>query len=109
MSWEQVFLPEAVEDLKKLDGSIRNQVIKGIDKVSTNPLPVSEGGYGKPLGNKRGIDLTGFLKIKFLNIGIRVVYTLIREKGIMKIVIVSVRSDEQVYKEALVRKQKHVM
>ena len=33
MNWTVSYLPEAKEDLKKLDGSIRGQVIKGIRKV----------------------------------------------------------------------------
>jgi len=40
----------AKADLKELDNSQRQQVRKLIDKVSQNPLPRSEGGYGSPLG-----------------------------------------------------------
>ncbi len=100
MIWDIEYLPEAGEDLRKLDGSVRPQVLKGIRKVAGNPLPSSEGGYGKPLGNKTGHDLTNLLKIKFLNIGIRVVYKLVRDKSVMKIIIISARSDNEVYDEA---------
>lgn len=65
MIWNITFLEEALEDLKKLDGSVRVQVLKGIRKVSQNPLPASQGGYGKPLGHKNGTNLTNLLKIKF--------------------------------------------
>lgn len=64
MIWNITFLEEALEDLKKLDGSVRVQVLKGIRKVSQNPLPASQGGYGKPLGHKNGTNLTNLLKIK---------------------------------------------
>lgn len=64
MIWNITFLDEALEDLKKLDGSVRVQVLKGIRKVSQNPLPASQGGYGKPLGRKNGTNLTNLLKIK---------------------------------------------
>ena len=47
--WAVEFLPEAAEDLKRLDGSVRRIVDKAISKVSMNPLSVEEGGYGKPL------------------------------------------------------------
>ena len=68
MIWRIEFIKEAEEDLKHLDHSIQIQVLKGINKVSKNPLPESEGGYGKPLGHKLGINLTNLMKIKFKNI-----------------------------------------
>ena len=44
--WQVEYFKEAVEDLKRLDYSPRLQVLKAIDKVSSNPLPQTEGGYG---------------------------------------------------------------
>ena len=85
MTWSIEFLEEAEKDMKKLDHSAQIQVLKGISKVSQNPLPAEEGGYGKPLGNKSGTNLTNFLKIKFRDLGIRVVYKVERVNGIMKI------------------------
>lgn len=107
MTWSIEFLEEATKDMKKLDHSAQIQVLKGITKVSKNPLPVEEGGYGKPLGNKSGINLTNLLKIKFRDLGIRVVYKVERVDGVMKIIVVSARTDEQVYKEAAKRREKH--
>ncbi|WKV09447.1 type II toxin-antitoxin system RelE/ParE family toxin [Thermoanaerobacterium sp. CMT5567-10] len=105
--WNISFIPEAKKDLFKLDKSIRMVIYSGIEKVSSNPLPQSEGGYGKPLGNKHGNNLTGFFKIKYRNIGIRVVYTLVRDKKIMNIVVVSVRDDDYCYSLAEKRKRKY--
>ena len=107
MTWSIEFLEEAKKDLKKLDHSVQLQVLKGIRKVAQNPLPVQEGGYGKPLGNKTGTNLTNLLKIKFRDLGIRVVYKTMRVDGIMKIIVISARSDKQVYKEAGRRREKH--
>ena len=107
MTWSIEFLEEAKKDLKKLDHSVQLQVLKGIRKVAQTPLPVQEGGYGKPLGNKTGTNLTNLLKIKFRDLGIRVVYKTMRVDGIMKIIVISARSDEQVYKEAGRRREKH--
>lgn len=107
MTWSIEFLKEAEKDMKKLDHSAQIQVLKGIAKVSQNPQPLEEGGYGKPLGNKSGANLTNLLKIKFRDLGIRVVYKVERVDGIMKIIIVSARTDEQVYKEAAKRKNKY--
>ena len=98
--WKVSYFDEALEDLKKMDNSQRKQVLKAIDKVKTNPLPQNEGGYGKPLGNKRGINLTNLYKIKLKKSGIRVVYQIIRVKDTMEIIIVSMREDEKVYEEA---------
>ena len=95
------------KDMKKLDQSAQIQVLKGISKVSQNPLPAEEGGYGKPLGNKSGTNLTNFLKIKFRDLGIRVVYKVERVNGIMKIIVVSARTDEQVYREASKKRDRH--
>lgn len=107
MNWSIEFLEEAKKDLKRLDHSVQIQVTKGILKVAQNPLSVNEGGYGKPLGNKNGTNLTNLLKIKFCNLGIRVVYKVERTETTMKIIVVSARSDEQVYKEAAKRRAKY--
>jgi len=99
MKWQIEYLEEAKKDLKKLDRSTQIIVLKGIDKVSENPLPAQQGGYGKPLGNKSGTNLTNLLKIKFRDIGIRVVYKVEYTATVMKIIVISARADEQVYIE----------
>ncbi|WP_297417423.1 type II toxin-antitoxin system RelE/ParE family toxin [Clostridium sp.] len=100
MEWEVKYLKEAEKDLMSLDHSQQLQVLKAIYKVSKNPLSSIEGGYGKALGNKNNVNLTGYYKIKLKALGLRVVYGLIREKGIMKIIVISIRDDEMVYKIA---------
>ncbi len=107
MTWEIEFLEEAQNDLRKLDGSAKIQVLKGLKKVSQNPLPTNQGGYGKPLGSKCSSNLTGLLKIKFRDLGIRVVYKIEITNGIMKIIIISARSNDEVYKQAAFRKNKN--
>ncbi|MEI7849765.1 MAG: type II toxin-antitoxin system RelE/ParE family toxin [Chloroflexota bacterium] len=100
MKWEIEYTQEAKKDLIGLDNSQRIQVLKAIRKVSDNPLPAAEGGYGKPLGNRVSSNLAGYLKIKLLKTGLRVVYGLVRNGNIMRIIIISVRDDETVYKLA---------
>ncbi len=100
MAWTVDYLKEAEADLKGLDRSQQIQVLKAIRKVSENPLPNTEGGYGKPLGNRTSGKLAGYLKIKLVKLGLRVVYCLIRDKNTMRIVIISVRDDEKVYRMA---------
>lgn len=96
MSWIIQYLDKAKEDLRELDGSQRKQVLKAIQKVSQNPLPDYEGGYGKSLGNKNGNNLSGYYKIKLLKLGIRVVYTIIRDNEIMRVIVISIRNDGEV-------------
>ena len=106
MSWNVEYLNEAVKDMDALDGSQRILVRKAIKKVSTNPLPQSEGGYGKPLGNKGNRDLTGLLKIKLKASGIRIVYSLIRTDEKMLVIVIGVRADDEVYDIASARQSK---
>jgi mRNA interferase RelE/StbE len=100
MLWNIEYHNKAEKDLAGLDKSISVRVIKAINKVSQNPLPQSEGGYGKPLSNNQSSKLTGCMKIKLKSIGIRVVYQLLRVDNVMKIIIISVRDNDEVYKEA---------
>lgn len=99
MEWRISITEEAKKDYYKLDGAIRKQVLAGIYKVSEAPLP-SPNGYGKPLGNKNGNNLTGFFKIKYRGIGIRIVYTLDIVQTVMNIIVISERDDNYCYELA---------
>lgn len=103
MSWTLEFREEAKDDLKRLAHQQQTLVLKGMRKVLTNPLPNAEGGYGKPLGNHRGVNLTGLMKIKFKDAGLRVVYQIKREGQVMTVIVISVRDDEAVYRLAAKR------
>ena len=107
MSWIIRELPEVERDMRRLDSSQRRLVAKLLLRVRENPLPASEGGYGKPLGHKAGVDLTGLLKVKLKDVGLRVVYTLIRTETVMLVIVVGVREDEEVCSEAQARLEKH--
>ena len=104
MIYKIQYSPEALKDLYKLDKSEQARVIKAIKKVSKNPLPNYEGGYGKPLGKVGNTNLTGFLKIKLKKDGIRIVYKLIKIDNIMYILVIGARADDEVYIEANKRK-----
>lgn len=107
MNWKINYLPEANDEILSLDNSVRRNVKKTIERVAQNPLPKIEGGYGEPLGNKRGINLTGLFKIKFKGIGQRVVYALERTGNTMNVIIISARADNEVYGEAYKRRKKY--
>jgi mRNA interferase RelE/StbE len=53
------FHPEAEKDFAYLDGSVRKEAAGKIDVMTENPY------WGKPPGNKFGINLTGFYKLYF--------------------------------------------
>ena len=107
MNWEVDYLPEARKDIKNLDRSKQIIVNKAIKKVKSNPLPQAEGGYGKPLGNKHGVNLTTLQKIKLRGEGLRIVYKLVRTETSMLIVVVGAREDEEVYEIAQRRLVSH--
>ena len=66
MKWVIDYIPEVQEDIKNLDNSQWLVMRRAIEKVRQNPLPDYKGGYGKPLGNKRNINLSGCLKKRFI-------------------------------------------
>lgn len=107
MNWDITYLPEALDDLRRLDGSQRILIRKAIQKVASNPLPETEGGYGKLLGNKNNTNLSGFLKIKLRGAGLRVVYKLVRVQNRMLIIVIGAREEAEAYEDAYKRIQKH--
>ena len=105
--WKLEFLPEALSDLACIDKAVRAQVVKGINKIVQNPVAKFKGGYGERLSNQKGKDLSGLYKIKYRDIGIRVVYSLKEQNGIITVIIVGARADDEVYDEAYKRRIKH--
>ena len=99
MGWQIEYIKEALRDLNRLDAYVRKIVLKAILKTAEHPLPPPDG-IGKPLGHHAGADLSGYYKIKLRGLGYRVVYGLIREGNIMKIIVISIRDDDTVYREA---------
>lgn len=99
MSWKIEYIKEAQRDLQKLDPYNRRLILKAIEKTAERPLPPPEG-IGKPLGSHVAANLSGYYKIKLRDLGYRVVYGLIREGNTMKVIVISIRDDEAVYREA---------
>ena len=99
MNWTVIFTKAAQKDMNRLDPYNRKLVTAAIEKTAERPLPPPDG-IGKPLGNHASSNLSGYFKIKLKASGYRVVYGLIREKTTMKIIVVSIRDDDEVYKEA---------
>lgn len=94
MSFKVEFIPEAAQDYKKLDGSIKKLVNKKIDELSEKPF------LGELLGNKHNIDLSGFYKIYVAKKSIRIVYRLISptEIEVIEICGIGKRDKEEIYR-----------
>jgi len=94
-TWKVELIPEALEDFKSLDGSVRNIVLKQLIKLEQNPK------YGDPLGNKAGINLEGYFKLYVDKKRIRIIYEIIDD--IIKIIAIDKREYMEVYRIALKR------
>lgn len=108
MTWTLLFAPDTIKDIKKLDKTVRAQVMSALERVSMNPLPRNEGGYGKPLGNssRSHTRLGGLFKVKFQKVGVRAIYRLKRSESEMIVEVVGVRSDCEVYQLAQQRRDR---
>ena len=99
MSWKIEYIKEAQRDLQRLDPYNRKLILRAIEKTAERPLPPPEG-IGKPLGSHAAANLSGYYKIKLRDLGYRIVYGLIREENTMKVIVITIRDDEAVYREA---------
>lgn len=99
MSWRIEYIKEAQRDLQRLDPYNRKLILKAIEKTAERPLPPPDG-IGKPLGHHAAANLSGYYKIKLRDLGYRVVYGLVQEGNIMKIIVISIRDEDAVYREA---------
>lgn len=97
MSYTVNFLAEVYADLKKLDKSRRDLVMKQIEKLKTSPE------LGDFLGHKADLDLSGLRKLYADNKRIRIVYKIIEERIEVLVIVVGSRDDMEVYKTAAKR------
>lgn len=94
MEYKIVFIPEAVNDYKELDGSIKKSITTKIEELKINPF------LGEKLGYKFNIDLTGFFKIYAHGKKYRIVYRLITPEKIEVLEIwgIGKREKEEIYR-----------
>jgi mRNA interferase RelE/StbE len=101
MACKITFLPDAAKDFDNLAGSLKKQAAKKIDALAENPF------IAKPLGNKLGLDLTGFYKLYFAKKKYRIVYRLMGERiEVIEIIGIGKRDKAEVYKMAAQRLKK---
>jgi mRNA interferase RelE/StbE len=92
--YELKYHPLIEEDLKQLNNSVRIEVFKKLEKVKNSPE------IGKPLGTKNGLNLTGLKKVYVAKKQIRIVYEIIDNILVVKVVAIGKRENMEVYKEA---------
>lgn len=90
---EILFTPKAGEECIELDKSVRLDVLVALEKLKTDPRR-----YGEPLGNKAGINLFGFYKIR-AGRRIRIIY-LVKEDDTVVIIAIGRRDRFEAYRTA---------
>ncbi len=94
MIYKIKYHPQVCNDLRSLDKNICNKVLKKIGQLSEKPY------MGHLLGNKAGLDLTGYRKLYADKQRIRVVYRVDEERLTVMILAVGKRDDLYIYKLA---------
>jgi len=97
LRYSVVLTVEAAEDFRRLDGSLKEPVAKQLKKLETSPR------FGEHLGNRAGLDLTGYYKLYAAKKSIRIVYRIIDQEIVVEVVAIGRREDLAVYQEALKR------
>lgn len=97
MPYSVVLTAAAAEDFRRLDGSLKAPVAKQLRKLETAPR------LGEHLGNRAGLDLTGYYKLYAAQKSIRIVYRIIDREILVEVVAIGRREDLAVYQEALKR------
>lgn len=100
MIYKVVLKTEVDEDLDDLPHREKILVFKQLKKIATSPE------LGQPLGNKAGIDLTGYRKMYADQKKIRIVYAIINEEIVVEVMAVGKRDELEVYKKAQDRLEK---
>jgi mRNA interferase RelE/StbE len=97
LRYSVTFTADAADDFRQLDGSLKISVAKQLRKLETAPL------LGEHLGNRAGLNLTGYYKLYAAQKNIRIVYRIIERKVMVEVVAIGKREDMSVYKTSLKR------
>ncbi len=93
MAYKVEFIPKAEEDFRDLDKSLKKEAAKKIDALSGNPF------LGRPLGNRLGMNLTGFYKLYFHRKRYRIVYRFSEDRiEVIEIIGIGERDKKEIYK-----------
>ena len=93
MAYRVEFLPDAAREFEAIDGSLRKLAAKQIDKLVERPE------LGEALGNRMGIDLTGYRKTYFGKKCFRIIYEIQHQRLVVLIIGIGKREREEIYRE----------
>ena len=99
MIYKVLLHPNAAKEVARLDNRATLLVLKQIKKLSITP------GLGSELGNRHGINLSGYRKLYADKKKIRIVYKIIDEKVLVQIIAIGKREGMEVYQKAATRLQ----
>lgn len=92
--YEIKYHPLIKEDLRQLNNSVRIEVFKKLQQIQKSPE------LGKPLGNKKGMDLSGLKKVYVAKKQIRIVYEIIDDILVVHVIAIGKRENMKVYMQA---------
>jgi mRNA interferase RelE/StbE len=92
-----LLIEEARDDFRLLDRGRQLKVAKLLKQLESNPYK------GEHLGNKAGIDLSGYYKLYADKKKIRIVYTILEKEIVVKVIAIGPRKEMIVYYEAIRR------
>ena len=92
--YEIKYHPLVEEDLKQLNNSIQIEVFKKLKKIQHSPK------LGQLLGNKNNMNLTGLRKVYVSKKQVRIVYEIIDNILVVKVITIGKRESMEVYKQA---------
>jgi len=85
--------PSQLPSLLVSQPALPKEIVKKIDALSENPF------LGKPLGNKLGMDLTGFFKLYAARKKYRIVYRILKGRlEVLEIIGIGKREKAEIYK-----------
>lgn len=99
MIYKVLLHPNAAKEVARLDNRAKLLVLKQIKKLSITP------GLGSELGNRHGINLSGYRKLYADKKKIRIVYKIVDEKVLVQIIAIGKREGMEVYQKAATRLQ----
>lgn len=94
MQYKIVLKEEADKELDALSNREKILVFKQFKKIAASPE------LGKLLGNKAGLDLSGFRKMYADKKRIRIVYTVLDDQIVIEIIAIGKRDEMEVYRDA---------
>ncbi len=97
MTYNILFHIEAKKELDSFDNSVKLIILKQIKKLEIQPE------LGKLLGNKDGMDLTGYRKLYALKKKIRIIYRIVEDRIEIQIISINKRDKLLAYKNAFER------